>query len=261
MDTNEEPVVFLQVDAGQATSSRDLGSFKKAWLAWGLGLGCLLLVAVLAWVDLPLDSHVHSPSKSVQPSHHVPAFAFLTGAMPVLTTGGAAKVHSRHGLKLRGHASKTSLAMMTPLPPLPARGDMHKTLSISTQSNWVIVDRLMEGTEPDLAPEGVEGVDADVIKEMSLSDATKFIKALRELVREKVLYVHSSADQGNARVVCATLLALMYDVSAAEGIARADAYATLRKKKDAASRMSDAQKSTVESVVQLTRQSDCAENE
>merc|ERR1712118_158913 len=154
-----------------------------------------------------------------------------------------------HGFKLRAAA----------LPPLPPREEMQETLFSSAKSNWVIRDRLMEGIEPDSVPEGASLVDAEVMANIDATDATKFIKSLREQVREEVLYVHSSGDQGHARVVCASLLALLYDVSAAEGIARAEAYATLRTKVDSVIKMSDAQKDMVEKIVRVTRQSDCAE--
>lgn len=111
---------------------------------------------------------------------------------------------------------------MAPLPPLP-QGARHATQFNSPTSSWVIRDRLLLGTDPASAPEGTCVVDAAVTEWMNATELYSFVMGLRNDVWDQAmtLYVHSSGDQGQASVLCASLLALMYNINAAEAIQRA----------------------------------------
>jgi hypothetical protein len=65
---------YLQVEAAQAASTRDVGSNKKTWLLMvGFGFGCFALGAATACLVLPSATHADSLQKT---AHHVQAFSF-----------------------------------------------------------------------------------------------------------------------------------------------------------------------------------------
>ena len=76
---------------------------------------------------------------------------------------------------------------------------------------------------------------------------------------ETVLHVHGG--DGSAELVCACLMAQLYQLSADEGLARVSAYAALRDTSHvgALAALTDAQKQLCRDLVRIRRASDCAD--
>ena len=76
---------------------------------------------------------------------------------------------------------------------------------------------------------------------------------------ETVLHVHG--DNGSAELVCACLMAQLYQLSADEGLARVSAYAALRDTTHvgALASLTDTQKQLCRDLVRIRRASDCAD--
>jgi hypothetical protein len=92
---NEQPSLHLQVEAGRANCSEDVGSYNGTWhLRIGFGLACLALMGVSAWAVLPHASL--SDSARLSGLDPVVAFSpdmlFLKTQTPALSPRGSAIV-------------------------------------------------------------------------------------------------------------------------------------------------------------------------
>lgn len=89
------------------------------------------------------------------------------------------------------------------------------------------------------------------------------IYALAERVRAgEVLYVHCWGGKGRAGLVCACLIANLYEIGAEEALARVQAYCSLRNEGVGATLRSpetEEQKQQVRDFIRLSRASDCVE--
>jgi len=88
---NEQPSFRLQVEADDANSSEDVGSYNGTWhLRMGLGLACLALMGVSAWAVCPHASL--SDSARLSGLDPVVAFSpymlFLRTQTPARSPGG-----------------------------------------------------------------------------------------------------------------------------------------------------------------------------
>ena len=88
------------------------------------------------------------------------------------------------------------------------------------------------------------------------------VYALVDRVRAgEVLYVHCWGGKGRAGLVCACLLACLYEIGADEALVRVQAYCSLRKGASATvkSPETEEQKQQVRDFIRLSRASDCVE--
>ena len=89
------------------------------------------------------------------------------------------------------------------------------------------------------------------------------VYSLAERVRAgEVLYVHCWGGKGRAGLVCACLLAYLYNIGAEEALVRTQVYCSLRNQGVGASIHSpetEAQKQQVRDFVRLSRASDCVD--
>jgi len=143
----EEPLRCFQVDADEASSSRDIGSCKASRLLWkGLGLAGLILIGLSAWAVFPAAPHLDSQSDQasnpvlpgvrhgsvVRPAEG-PAVAFTHFLAPLRLPG------VRHGSALRpgGYIpAKPSAGLRTPvlLPAKPSRRPSPSTVMMKHPS-------------------------------------------------------------------------------------------------------------------------------
>ena len=146
------------------------------------------------------------------------------------------------------------------LPPLPDASAFDKgsaaalkEFSATTASNWVIPGRLKVGIGISDS-EGCAMVAAP--SDPTLKELSAVVADVEPRVRagDEILYVHGT--DGSADLICACLLAQLYQLTADEGLARVSAYAALR---DDLPALTDEQKQQCRDLVRIRRASDCAE--
>ena len=155
--------------------------------------------------------------------------------------------------------SHLALALALVLPPLPDMSSLPDAgLSPTATTNWVIPGRLRCGLAP-ADGDGSEQLGAPL--EPTLQALAATIAVAEPTVRAGETVLHVYGGKGSAELVCACLMAQLYQLSADEGLARVSAYAALRDTTHvgALAALTDAQKQLCRDLVRIRRASDCAD--